>query len=132
MDGKFKIYNKNGVVIEELQYKLGKKHEECKYFYDDGKPLQTENWNMGMKVGEFKIFYYSGKRFRYRRIMTRKVEKRVGSWSITQTAWTKRKILYEKDVLLEEHRYDEQGRETYSFGEPEGDQMEDDENAFNR
>jgi len=35
--------------------------------------------------------------------------------------------LYKKDELLEEHRYDEQGKETYSFGAPSGDDMEDDE-----
>ena len=125
MDGKFKIYNLKGVIIEELNYKQGKKHEECKYFYDDGKPLKNENWNMGIKNGEFKIFYYQGT------IQVSESYKKglKEGWFMEYypDATTKRKALYKKDELLEEHRYDEQGRETYSFGAPDGDQMEDDE-----
>lgn len=120
MEGKFKVYNLDGVVIEELNYKQGKKHAECKYFYDDGTPLKNENWNMGVKNGEFKIFYYDGK-----------VQEQESWKKGLKEGWfkqfypdgtTKRQALYKKDELLEEQRYDEQGRETYSFPEetPEG------------
>ncbi len=125
MDGKFKVYNIEGVPIEELNYKMGKRHEECKYFYDDGKPLKTENWDMGVKNGEFKMYYYQGN------IQVSESFKKglKEGWFMEYypDGVTKRKALYKKDELLEEHRYDEQGRETYSFGAPDGDQMEDDE-----
>lgn len=125
MDGKFKIFNMEGVVIEELNYKQGKKHEECKYFYNDGKPLKSENWDMGVKNGEFKIFFYQGtiqvsENFK-------KGLKEGWFMEYYPDGVTKRKALYKKDELLEEHRYDEQGKETYSFGAPSGDDMEDDE-----
>ena len=126
MDGKFKIYNLDAVVIEELNYRQGKKHEECKYFYDDGTPLKNENWNMGIKDGEFKTFYYQGT------IMvseTYKKGKKEG-WFMEHyhDGVTKRKAFYKKDVLIEEYRYDEQGRQTYAFGGDEDDGgSEDDE-----
>jgi antitoxin component YwqK of YwqJK toxin-antitoxin module len=126
MHGTFKIYNIEGVVIEELNYKQGKKHDECKYFYDDGKPLKIEHWSMGVKNGEFKVFFYQGA------VQTVEVYDKRGNkegWFIEYypDSKTKLKILYEKGVLVEEYRYDEHGRETYSFPERTGDEMEDDE-----
>lgn len=125
MEGKFKIYNDKGVVIEELMYKMGKKDDECKYFYDDGTPLSTEHWTIGVKDGEFKTFFYQGT------VQVSEMYKKglMEGWFMEYypDGVTKRKALYKKDILLEEHRYDEQGRETYSFGAPDGDQMEDDE-----
>lgn len=126
MEGSFKIYNMEGVVIEEINYKEGKKHEECKYYYDDGKPLKNENWNMGVKNGEFKVFYYQGS------ILSSKNYKKgvEEGWFMDYypDSKTKQKILYKKGERIEEHRYDEQGRETYSFGaQPEDGGAEDDE-----
>lgn len=124
MDGKFKVYNNKGVVIEELNYKMGKKHEECKYYYDDGVPLQTEHYDMGIKDGEFKIFYYNGT------VQVSETYKKgiKEGWFMEYypDGVTKNRTLYKKDERIEEHRYDEQGRETYSFGTPD-EQMEDDE-----
>lgn len=125
LDGKFKLYNSKGVVIEELNYKQGKRDDECKYFYNDGVPLKTEHWDYGVKDGEFKMFFYNGSvqvSEQYRKGLKE-------GWFIEyyQDGTTKRKAFYKKNELTEEHRYDEQGRETYSFGAPTGDQMEDDE-----
>jgi len=124
MDGPFKIYNLEGIVIEEINYKQGKKDDEAKYFYDDGKPLKIEHWDMGVKNGDYKIFFYQG---HIQETKTYKKGKKEG-WFIVYypDSKTKSKALYKKDVLLEEHRYDEQGRETYSFGKPTGDEAEDD------
>lgn len=124
-DGPFKIYNEQGVVIEEINYKMGKKDGEGKYYYDDGTLLKTENWLNGIKNGEFKIFYYQGQ------IQVSENYKKgiKEGWfeEFYPDSKTKRKALYKKDVLIEEHKYDEQGRETYSFGAPTGNQAEDDE-----
>ena len=124
LDGAFKIYNLEGVVIEEINYKTGKKHQESMYYYDDGKPLKIEHWNMGVKNGEFKIFYYQG---HVQEERTFKKGKKEGWYKLYYPdSKVKNESLFEKDVLIEEHRYDEQGRETYSFGTPTGDQSEDD------
>ncbi|MDX2361660.1 MAG: toxin-antitoxin system YwqK family antitoxin [Crocinitomicaceae bacterium] len=125
MDGAFKIYNLDGVVIEELNYREGKKDGDCAYFYDDGTPLKSENWTMGIKNGEFKSFFYQGA------IMVsefyKKGKKEGWFFENYHDGVTKWKALYKKDVLIEEYRYDEQGRETYSFGGTSNNGAEDDE-----
>ena len=125
LDGSFKIYNLEGVVIEEIKYKQGKKDEDAKYFYDDGKPLKIEHWNMGVKDGDFKIFFYQG---HVQETETYRKGKKEGWFMVYYPdSKTKNKILYKKDELIEEHRYDAQGRETYSFGTSEDHEAEDDE-----
>lgn len=125
MDGAFKVYNLEGVVIEEINYKEGKRDQECKYFYDDGKPLKIEKWDMGVKNGDFKIFFYQG---HIQESESYKKGLKEGWFTVFYPdSKTKSRALYKKDVLIEEHRYDQQGRETYSFGKPTGDETEDDE-----
>ncbi len=124
-EGPFKIYNRDGVVIEELNYKANKKNEECRYYYDDGKPLKIEHWKMGVKNGEFKVFFYQGHVQSVENYEKGKLE----GWAIVYypDSKIKSKALYEKGVLIEEHRYDEHGRETYTFGVENSDGAEDDE-----
>ncbi len=125
LDGPFKIYNAEGKILQDVTYKQGKKHGEAKYYYDDGTLLKTEHWNMDVKDGEFKVFYYQG------HIQIQESFKKgvpIG-WYIEYypDSKTKHKILYDKKgVKIEEHKYDEQGRETYSFGKPDGGGAEDD------
>ncbi len=125
LDGSFKEYNTEGVITLDLIYSQGKKNEEAKYFFDDGTLLKTENWIMDVKNGEFKTFFYQGD------VQTKesyKKGKRIG-WFIEYypDSRTKQKILYDKKgVRIEEHKYDEQGRETYAFGKPDGSGDEDD------
>ena len=124
LDGSFKLYNNQGIVIEEVTYKQGKKNEVSKYFYDDGVLLRTENWSMGVKNGEFKTFYYQG---HVQTLETYKKGVKEGKFAeFYPDQKEKRRAFYEKDVLIEEHLFDEQGNETYSFGAPVGDGAEDD------
>lgn len=58
LEGPFLVYNKEGKIIEELNYKEGKKHGVQNYYYDDGVLLRTENWDMDSRNGEFKTLYY--------------------------------------------------------------------------
>jgi antitoxin component YwqK of YwqJK toxin-antitoxin module len=114
-EGKFKIYNRDGVVIEELNYLQGKKDDECKYFYDDGKPLKIEHWSAGVKNGEFKMFFYDGSTQtseNYKKGLKEGVFE-----EFYPDAKTKHKRVFKKDVLIEEYKYDEHGRETYAFPE---------------
>lgn len=124
-NGPFRIYNNERVVIEEINYKNGEKDQECKYYYDDGTLLRTENWDEGVKHGEFKTYYYQG---HIQVSETYKKGKKEG-WFETfyPDQSPKNRSLYKKDVLIEEHRYDEHGRETYSFGTPTSTGAEDDE-----
>lgn len=125
-DGKFVLYNKKGIIIEDLNYKNGKKHKECKYYYDDGTLLKTENWSEGVKDGEWKVFYYE----QNLQVVESWKEGKKNGWfeEYHPNGVAKRRRLYnKKQELEEEHRYDEHGRETYSFGVPTGDQNEDDE-----
>lgn len=125
-DGHFKVYNPDGVIIQDVNYVDGKKHEEAKYYYDDGTLLRTENWDMGVKNGEFKVFYYQGN---LQSTETYKKGQKIG-WFIDYypNSIVKQKILYDKKGnRIEEHRYDEHGRETYAFGTPDDNGAEDDE-----
>ncbi len=123
-DGPFKVYNGYGDIIQDLNYSMGKKDKESKYYYDDGTLMRTENWNKGVKEGEFKIFFYDGS---IQQSENYKKGRKEGWFEhFYHDGTPKRRALYEKDELIEEHRYDEHGRETYSFGTPTGDQMEDD------
>ncbi len=124
--GKHKTYNRDGIVIQEVNYKEGKKNEEAKYHYDDGVLLKTENWDMDVKEGEFKMYYYQGN------VQTEEVYRkgiRIGHYAeYYLDGIPKLTIDYDKKgVRVEEHRYDEHGRETYAFGTPTDQGAEDDE-----
>ena len=74
---------------------MGVKNGEFKIFYYQGHIQESENYKKGKKEGWFETFYPDSK--------------------------DKRRALYKKDVLVEEHKYDEHGRETYTFGaQPDG------------
>ena len=114
LDGPFLIYNPEGKIIEELTYKQGKKNGVFKYYYDDGTLLRTENWNMDVRNGEFKTLYYEGN------IQTVENYKKgiKEGWfeDYFPNQKLKHRTLYKKDVIVEEHVFDEQGKETYTFG----------------
>lgn len=123
--GPFILYNRDGQIIEKLNYKEGKKNDECSYFYDNGAPLRTESWKMGEKNGSFKSFYIQG------HVLSSENYKKGLKEGIFEDYYPdgklKRKRVFKKDILIEEYRYDAQGRETYSFGGEEETEAEDDE-----
>lgn len=124
-NGPFRVYNTDRVIIQQLNYKDGEMDGENIYYYDDGTLLRTENWDEGTKHGDFKTFYYD------QTIQTTESYKkgRKQGWFEEKypDGMTKNRKLFDKDELIEEHRYDEHGRETYSFGTPDSSGAEDDE-----
>jgi antitoxin component YwqK of YwqJK toxin-antitoxin module len=114
MDGAFKAYNMNGKLIQELDYKQGKKNGELKYYYNDGTLLSVEHWSMDVKDGEFKTFYYEGI------IQTMENYKKGVPEGWFEERWPdaklKRRALYKKGIIIEEHKFDENGTENYTFG----------------
>lgn len=126
LNGKFLMYNDKGVVIQDLTYKMGKKDGEFKFYYDDGTLLRTEHWTLDVKDGEFKTFYYGGA---VQDHATYKKGRLEGvSEEFHHNRKLKHKTIYKKGVVIEEYRYDEHGKETYSFGaeEKEGGAEDDD------
>lgn len=126
LDGPSKMYNAQGVVVEESNFKANKKHGLQKYYYDDGVLLRTENWENGIKSGEFKMFYYQG-HVQTLETYNKKGQKEGRFEEYHPTQKPKRLAVYVKDVLTEEHLFDEHGNETYSFGAPTKSDKEDDE-----
>lgn len=126
MDGVFRIYNAKGTVIEELNYKANQKNGVQKYYYEDGVLLRTENWTNGVKTGEFKMFYYQG---HVQSLETyNKTGQKEGKFEeYYPDQRPKRLAVYAKDVLVEDHHFDEHGNETYSFGTPVTSDAEDDQ-----
>lgn len=114
--GPFIVYDTKGNVLQELNYEEGKKDGNWKYYYEDGSLLRTENWSEDVKVGEHKVFYIQG------HIQTKETYDNKGrkhGWFEERFAddKIKRRALYEKDELIEEHVFDQFGREIKTVGE---------------
>lgn len=124
LNGPFIVYNRAGKEIQKLNYKNGQKDGTFSYYYDDGVLLRTENWSKGVKNGSFKTLYYEGT---VQVIENYKNGLREG-WFEERfpDQKMKRQALYKKDVLIEEHVFNEQGEEIKSFGTPTN-KKEDDE-----
>lgn len=125
LDGSFKVFNEKGVLIQDLFYKMGKKDGEFKYFYDDGVPLRIEHWKMDVKEGEFKTFYYEG------HVQDQATYKKGQLTGTAEEFYPDQKLKHrtiydKKGVIIQEQKFDEHGRETYSFGVEEGEGAEDD------
>ncbi len=118
LDGSYKSFNEKGIVIQDLNYKMGKKDGEFKYFYDDGTLLRTEHWKLDVKEGEFKTFYYGG--FVQDHETYKKGRKEGVAEEFYADKKLKHKTIFKKGEIIEEYKYDEHGKETYSFGAPEG------------
>ncbi len=126
LDGPSKMYNNQGVLIEESNYKANKRQGPQKFYYDDGVLLRTENWDNGVKFGEFKMFYYQGF-VQTLETYNKKGQKEGKFEEYYADQKLKRSAVYLKDVLVEEHLFDEHGNETYSFGAPTKTTAEDDD-----
>ena len=124
-DGTFRLFNEERVVIQEIEYTKGLKHGEAKHYYDDGVMLRTEMWEKGRKNGEFKTFFYNQN---IQEIESYEDGRKNGWFEVYHpNGEVKNRKHYWEDVLIEEYRYDEHGREIYSFPKYEGgEEFEDD------
>jgi len=124
LDGPFLVYNPDRKIIEETSFKQGKKHGVFKYYYDDGVLLRTENWDMDVRNGEFKYLYYNGDLQSVENYKKGKLEGWVEERFPDQKV--KRRALYAKGVLVEEHVFDQLGKEIKTFGGSPSSGKEDD------
>ena len=111
------MYNYKGKLLQESNFVLGKKNGEFKYFYDDGTLLKVEHWTLDVKDGEFKVFFYEGN------VQTTEhyVKGVKEGWfeEFYPDQKPKTRILYKKEVIQQEQRFDERGRITYNYVIPE-------------
>ena len=125
MNGMYKRYSPEGILVEEIPYKNGKRNGVLKSYFDDGVLLTVENWTLDVKNGEFKVFFYDGtirlKEFYKKGVPEGLFEERFPN---NQLMWSK---IYKKGTLIEEHRYDENGTEIYTFGVEDVTGIEDDQ-----
>jgi antitoxin component YwqK of YwqJK toxin-antitoxin module len=115
INGPFFSYNKEGKLLEKLNYKNGKKDGVFTYYYEDGTLLKTEFWSNDIKNGAFITYYYQGF------IQTSENYKKgiKEGWFEEYHANKKLKLrsLYKKGVLIEEHEFNEKGKEIKTFPE---------------
>ncbi len=127
IDGPFISYNKDGKMTEKLSYKVGKKDGLLTYYYDDGTLLKTENWLNDVKHGPFKTFYYQG----FLQTLENYKKGIKDGWFEEYFPNKKLRVrsLFKKGVLIEEHEFNEKGKEIRTFPEVEKveTQAEDDE-----
>lgn len=126
LNGSFKYFSEDSVLLDDLNFKNGQKDGVLKYFYNDGVLLKVENWDEGVKNGEFKTFFYQG---HVQTVENYKKGLREGEfWEYYPDQSTKRNSVYKKDVLIEDHQFNDEGEEVVTLGEPaKKNKREDDE-----
>lgn len=115
LDGQFTVFNKEEKVVEKLNYSLGKKNGVLTYYYDDGTLLKTENWTDDIKNGPFITYYYQG--FVQISENWKKGIKNGVFEEYFNNRRLKLKSVYKKGELIEEHEYNEKGKEIRTFPE---------------
>lgn len=115
INGPFYSYNKDGKTLEKLNYKMGKKDGVFTYYYDDGALMKTENWTNDIKNGTFTTYYYQGF------IMSiENYKKGIKEGWFEEYHTNKRmkiRSLYKKGKLIEEHEFNEKGKEIRTYPE---------------
>jgi antitoxin component YwqK of YwqJK toxin-antitoxin module len=115
MNGPLISYNKEGKMLEKLNYKLGKKDGLLTYYYDDGILLKTESWSNDIKNGAFTTYFYQG--FVQSLENYKKGIKEGWFEEYFPNKRMKIRSLYKKGVLIEEHEFNEKGKEIRTFPE---------------
>jgi antitoxin component YwqK of YwqJK toxin-antitoxin module len=116
MNGPFKKFSIDSVLLDDLNFKDGEKDGICTYYYNDGTLLKTENWSKGVENGEFKTFFIQGYVLKYEFYKKGLKEGEFLNYYPNQSV--KRRHVYKKDALIEDHKFNESGEETYSLGAP--------------
>jgi antitoxin component YwqK of YwqJK toxin-antitoxin module len=115
INGPFYSYNKEGKFLEKLNYKMSKKDGTFTYYYDDGTLLKTENWTNDVKNGSFTTYYYQG--FVQSLENYKKGIKEGWFEEYYPNKRMKIRSLYKKGVLIEEHEFNDKGKEIRTFPE---------------
>ena len=124
-DGLYKTYFESGEVAIEQFFKNGKKDGLCSYYYDSGKLFYTENYKEGVREGQIKRLFENGNTWiieRYKKGLKH------GLWEeYYEDGTLKYEGKWEKNELIEEHFYNENGDEYKKDGEKEDKKEEESE-----
>ena len=108
-DGVYRTYLESGQVSIEQFFKNGERDGLSSFYYDDGSLFYTENYANGQKEGQVKRLYKNGNTWIIERY---KKGQKNGTWEEYYDDGTlKYEAKWEKNVLKEEHFYDENGDE---------------------
>lgn len=111
-NGTYQLFNLEGKLIQSENYKMGKKDGVCTFYYDDGKLLRTEVWTSDVKNGAFNTYFYDGQIMK-----SENYKKGIKEGTFDEyysNHQLKSQKIYLKGNLLEEHRFNEYGDETYT------------------
>lgn len=61
-EGNWKLWNEQGVLLADENFKDSLNDGTCKYFYPNGSVLKVENYKSGLKDGGFIEYYENGKK----------------------------------------------------------------------
>lgn len=115
--GLYRTYFKSGEIAIEQLFKDGEKDGQSSYYYDDGKLFYTENYKNGVREGQIKRLYQNGNTWIIERY--KKGEKH-GTWEeYYEDGTIKYEGDWEKNKLLDEHFYNENGDEMRKADEKE-------------
>jgi antitoxin component YwqK of YwqJK toxin-antitoxin module len=112
-NGKYITYFKSGMVESEQEYKNGKKIGLSRYYYETGALFYEESHENGLREGETRRFYPKDER--KWTVENYKSDMRHGvfeEYYDNEKNTPKYKAVYKKDVVVEEHYFDEFGDET--------------------
>jgi antitoxin component YwqK of YwqJK toxin-antitoxin module len=127
LEGPFKYYSQDSTLLDDLNFRAGKKHGTLKYFYNDGNLLKVETWEDGVKNGEFKFFFIQG---HVQSVENYKKGLREGEFlDYYPDQSLKRRHVYKKDVLIEDHQFNEEGVEVVTVGKPTNSKPQEDDDA---
>ncbi len=119
-DGVYKTYFENGQIAIEQIFKEGQKDGLSSYYYDDGKLLYTENYKNGKKEGQVKRLYQNGNTWIIERY---KKGEKSGVWEeYYEDGTLKYEAKWDKNKLVEEHFYNENGDEIKKADEKEAEE----------
>lgn len=110
-DGTYRTFYENGNVESEQQYVNDKKTGPSAYYYESGQLFYSENHENGLREGEIKRFYMTGRKWtveNYKNDMRHGVFE---EYYDDEKNTMKYSAIYKKDVLVEEHYYNEFGEE---------------------
>ncbi|MCC5923653.1 MAG: toxin-antitoxin system YwqK family antitoxin [Crocinitomicaceae bacterium] len=126
MHGPFIVYNEEGMVLQENNFNQGKKDGEWKFYYENGALLKIENWSNDIPNGVFKWFFINGN--------IQKVEEfdrrgRKNGWFEERFPddKVKRRTLYRRGEIVEDHEFDQYGNEIRTVGDAINASKQDDE-----
>lgn len=114
--GKYILYAPDGKTMMEETYVMDKKDGELKYYQRNGNLMRTEQWSKGVRDGEIITYYLDGVTV----IREENYKKGILDGSYKEYYLPKKKdeepilkaeAIYKKGVILEQHVYDEFGKE---------------------